>query len=214
MSEVQVQTPTIYIVDDDRNVGNALARLVSSAGFNVESYSSGDDFIKNYKPHVAGCVILDVSLGDKNGLDVMRALSAGDRERPIVFISGKSDIHTGVEAMKMGAVDFLTKPVSSDELFRAVHSALKKDRLATHQFEQKKKLKQRLARLTPREYQVFSLVIQGKLNKQIAYQLGITEKTAKVHRGRVMTKMGARSVAELVHACEEMISVQNTTSMQ
>lgn len=204
------QEPTIYIVDDDKRLANALKLLVSEAGFKAESYSFVDDFLKSYERSVPGCVILDVSLGDRNGLDVVRDLSAGDNQHPVIFISGRSDIHTGVEAMKMGAVDFLSKPVSPSSIFGAIHSALEKDRLATQKSQQKKKLKQLVRQLTPREYQVLNLVIHGRLNKQIAYQLGITEKTAKVHRARVMTKMGARNVAELVHSCGALESVQNT----
>lgn len=206
------QTPIIYIVDDDRNVAAALSRLVHTAGFQVESYSSVDEFMRHYKPHVPGCLILDVSLGDWNGLDLQRTLSAEGHPRSIIFISGQSELHTGVQAMKSGAVDFLTKPVRSDDLFQAIHTALTKDRLAIQAYDRKRKLKQRMTQLTPREYEVFRLVIKGKLNKQIAYQLGITEKTAKVHRARVMSKMGVRSVAELVHACDELISIENTAT--
>jgi len=206
-----VQAPVIYIIDDDRNVAAALARMVSTAGFQVECYSTVDDFMRHYKPYVHGCLILDVSLGDGNGLDLQRALSAEGHSRSIIFISGQSEIHTSVEAMKSGAVDFLTKPVRSDDLFQAIHTALKKDWWAIQDYERKKTLNQRLTHLTPREYEVFRLVIRGKLNKQIAYHLGITEKTAKVHRARVMSKMGVRSVAELVHACDELISAQNGT---
>jgi RNA polymerase sigma factor (sigma-70 family) len=208
----QSPTPVIYIVDDDRNVAAALARLIHTAGFAVESYSSVDEFMRGYKPNVPGCVVLDVSLGDANGLDLQRDLAATGHARPIIFISGQSEIYTGVQAMKMGAIDFLTKPVRSDDLFEAIHTALKKDRLAIQAYEQKKKLKQRLTQLTPREYEVFRLVIQGRLNKQIAYQLGITEKTAKVHRARVMSKMGARSVAELVHTCDEFLTAQSAAT--
>ena len=206
------QAPTVYIVDDDRNVASALARLIHTAGFQVEPYSSVDEFMRHYKPHIPGCLILDVALGDYNGLDLQRELSAEGHTRPIIYISGQSQMSTGVQAMKLGAIDFLTKPVGSDDLFQAIHTALRKDRSAIQDYERKKKLKQRLAQLTPREYEVFRLVIQGKLNKQIAYQLGITEKTAKVHRARVMSKMGVRSVAELVHACGELISAQNSTT--
>lgn len=207
-----IQAPVIYIIDDDRNVASALARLVGTAGFKVECYSTVDEFMHHYKPYVHGCIILDVSLGDWNGLDLQRTLSAEGHARSIIFISGQSEIHTSVEAMKSGAVDFLTKPVQSDDLFQAIHTALKKDRWAMQEHERKKKLRQRLTQLTPREYEVFRLVIRGKLNKQIAYHLGITEKTAKVHRARVMSKMGVRSVAELVHACDELISAQNGTA--
>ena len=206
------QAPVVYIVDDDRNVASALARLVHTAGFEVEPYSSVDEFMRHYKPHIPGCLILDVALGDWNGLDLQRELSARGHLRPIIFISGRSQMSTGVQAMKMGAIDFLTKPVGSDDLFQAIHTALKKDRTAIQDYERKKTLKQRLAQLTPREYEVFRLVIQGKLNKQIAYDLGITEKTAKVHRARVMSKMSVRSVAELVHSCDELISAQNTAT--
>jgi len=199
---VEGEGPTIFIVDDDAGVTTALSRLVRTAGFQVETYSMVGDFLEHYRPNIPGCIILDVGLGDWNGLDVQRRLNIQGNRHPVIFISGQSELYTSVQAMKAGAVDFLTKPVSADDLFQAIYAALEKDRVARTHFEERKVAKQRLARLTPREYEVLVLVVQGKLNKQIAFELGIVEKTAKVHRARVMAKMRARNVAELVRMAE------------
>jgi len=210
MAEEQGQT--IFIVDDDPGVTTALSRLVRTAGFQVETYSFVGDFLDHYRPTVPGCVILDVALGDGNGLDVQRRLNIQGNRHPVIFISGQSELHTSVQAMKAGAVDFLTKPVSADDLFQAIYAALEKDRVARLNLEERNIAKRRMACLTPREYEVFVLVVQGKLNKQIAFELGIVEKTAKVHRGRVMTKMGTRNVADLVRMAEHLGIARHSTS--
>jgi FixJ family two-component response regulator len=190
--------PVVFIVDDDTRVGTALSRLVRSAGFDVETYSSAEDFFGSHRADVPGCIILDVGLGDSNGLDVQRRLNIEDCVHPIIFISGQSELYTSVQAMKAGAVDFLAKPVNADNLFEAIYAAIEKDRITRLHLNERLIVKRRLARLTAREYEVLVLVAQGKLNKQIAFELGIVEKTAKVHRGRVMAKMRARNVAALV----------------
>ena len=200
----EAEGATIFIVDDDAGVTTALSRLVRTAGFQVETYSLVGDFLDHYRPGVPGCIILDVGLGDWNGLDVQRRLNIQGNRHPVIFISGQSELYTSVQAMKAGAIDFLAKPVIADDLFQAIYAALEKDRVARLLYEEKKGAKQRLARLTPREYEVLVLVVQGKLNKQIAFELGIVEKTAKVHRARVMAKMRARNVAQLVHMAELM----------
>jgi len=197
------ESPTIFIVDDDKGVTAALTRLVRTAGYNVESYSAVQEFLDQYRAEVPGCIILDVALGDWNGLDVQRRLNVQGWKHPIIFISGESELYTSVQAMKAGAVDFLVKPVDADNLFQAIHTALEKDLVARGELRERTRIRQQLAQLTPREYEVLSLVVRGKLNKQIAYELGIVEKTAKVHRGRVMNKMGARNLAELVRMAEQ-----------
>jgi len=197
------ESATIFIIDDDKQVMTALSRLVRTAGYEVESYCAVQEFLDRYRPEVPGCIILDVALGDWNGLDVQRRLSAQGLKHPIIFISGESELYTSVQAMKAGAVDFLVKPVDADSLFQAIHTALERDLVGRHEYQERTTVRQRLAQLTPREYEVLSLVVRGKLNKQIAYELGIVEKTAKVHRGRVMTKMGARNLAELVRMAEQ-----------
>ena len=197
------ENTTIFIIDDDKQVMTALSRLVRTAGYDVESYSAVQEFLDRYRPEVPGCIILDVALGDWNGLDVQRRLSGQGLKHPIIFISGESELYTSVQAMKAGAVDFLVKPVDADSLFQAIHTALERDLVGRQEYQERTTVRQRLAQLTPREYEVLSLVVRGKLNKQIAYELGIVEKTAKVHRGRVMTKMGARNLAELVRMAEQ-----------
>src|ERR1051326_8133417 len=197
------ESPTIFIVDDDKGVTAALTRLVRTAGYNVESYSAVQEFLEQYRAEVPGCIILDVALGDWNGLDVQRRLNVQGWKHPIIFISGESELYTSVQAMKAGAVDFLVKPVDADNLFQAIPTALEKDLVARSELRERTRIRQHLAQLTPREYEVLSLVVRGKLNKQIAYELGIVEKTAKVHRGRVMNKMGARNLAELVRMAEQ-----------
>lgn len=199
---VEEEGPTIYIVDDDARVTAALSRLVRTGGFNVETYSSVSEFLEHFRPTVAGCIVLDVALGDWNGLDLQRRLKAEGSVHPIIFISGESELYTSVQAMKAGAVDFLVKPVSADDLFQAIYAALERDRVARQTSEEKRNVKQLISQLTPREYEVLRLVVQGKLNKQIAYQLGIVEKTAKVHRARVMAKMHARNVTDLVRMAD------------
>jgi FixJ family two-component response regulator len=197
------ENTTIFIVDDDKQVTTALARLVRTAGYEVESYSAVQDFLDRYRAEVPGCIILDVALGDWNGLDIQRRLNGQGLKHPIIFISGASELYTSVQAMKAGAVDFLVKPIDADNLFQAIHTALERDMEGRQEFHERTNVRQHLAHLTPREYEVLSLVVRGKLNKQIAYELGIVEKTAKVHRGRVMSKMGARNLAELVRMAEQ-----------
>src|SRR4051812_41933385 len=164
---------TIFIVDDDTPMVTALSRLVRTAGYEVESYSTVQEFLERYRPEVPGCIILDVALGDWNGLDVQRRLNGHGCKRPIIFISGESELYTSVQAMKAGAVDFLVKPVDADNLFQAIHTALERDLAGRTEFRERTTVRRRLAQLTPREYEVLCLVVRGKLNKQIAYELGI-----------------------------------------
>jgi FixJ family two-component response regulator len=193
---------TIFLIDDDPGVVRALSRLIASAGMHVEPYTSPRDFLDHYSPDIPGCVIVDVAMGEWNGLDLQKQLCNGNYERPVIFISGRSDLPTGVRAMKAGAVDFLTKPVDAVDLFRAIKTALARDAKARRDVAEISTIRRRLESLSQRERDVFLGVVQGKLNKQIAFELGITEKTAKVHRARVMSKMEARNVAELVRMAE------------
>jgi FixJ family two-component response regulator len=196
--------PTIFVVDDDPAVLKSLGRLLRSAGLHVETCNSPQDFIARHNPALPGCLVLDVAMPGLNGLEVQQALAAIGDERPIVFLTGHGDIPTSVEAMKRGAVDFLTKPVNAEDLLRAIHSAIVKDSVRRLERDEVEEFKQRLATLTPREREVLPYVISGRLNKQIAGELGTAEKTIKVHRARVMEKMKVQSVAELVRLAERL----------
>jgi FixJ family two-component response regulator len=196
--------PTIFVVDDDPAVLKSLGRLLRSAGLRVETCNSPQDFLARHNPALPGCLVLDVAMPGLNGLEVQQALAAIGDERPIVFLTGHGDIPTSVEAMKRGAVDFLTKPVNAEDLLKAIHSAIVKDSVRRLERDEVEEFKQRLATLTPREREVLPYVISGRLNKQIAGELGTAEKTIKVHRGRVMEKMKVQSVAELVRLAERL----------
>ena len=196
--------PTIFVVDDDPAVLKSLGRLLRSAGLHVETCNSPQDFLARHNPAMPGCLVLDVAMPGLNGLEVQQALAAIGDERPIVFLTGHGDIPTSVEAMKRGAVDFLTKPVNAEDLLKAIHSAIVKDSVRRLERDEVEEFKQRLATLTPREREVLPYVISGRLNKQIAGELGTAEKTIKVHRARVMEKMKVQSVAELVRLAERL----------
>ncbi|MGP8095898.1 MAG: response regulator transcription factor, partial [Steroidobacteraceae bacterium] len=191
-------TRTVFIVDDAREVRTALSRVLGAAGYEVRAFESAERFLEDQDGEVPGCLLLDICMPGMSGLDVQRELAGTKRGRPIVFLTGHGDIQTSVHAMKVGAVDFLTKPIDTTRLFAAVEQALKVDEAARRERGICGAIEQRLHTLTPRERQVMEQVISGRLNKQIAAQLGIGEKTVKVHRARVMSKMEVRSVAELV----------------
>ncbi len=191
-------TRTVFIVDDAREVRSALSRVLGAAGYEVRAFESAERFLEDQDGEMPGCLLLDICMPGMSGLDVQRALAGTKRGRPIVFLTGHGDIQTSVHAMKVGAVDFLTKPIDTTRLFAAVEQALKVDEASRRERGVCKAIEQRLETLTPRERQVMEQVISGRLNKQIAAQLGIGEKTVKVHRARVMSKMEVRSVAELV----------------
>ena len=192
------------MVDDDPSVLRALTRMLSAAGLEARGFPSPAAFLQAHDPATPGCLLLDLALPGLDGLEVQKALSAADCARPIVFITGRGDIPTTVRAMKSGAVDFLTKPVNGNDLLAAVRNAIEIDRVAREAQVEMGALKQRLARLTPREREVLAHVVAGRLNKQIAADLGTVEKTIKVHRARIMEKMAARSLADLVRAAERL----------
>lgn len=190
--------PTVFLVDDDPNVLKASARLLQAEGIAVRTFSSPDTFLAQHDSAVPGCVVLDLFMPHLNGLALQHALRASGYERFIVFITGYGDIAASVEAMKAGAVDFLTKPFQDEQFLSAIRNAIAKDRLARNARMELQSIRQRLATLTPREHEVLRHVIAGRLNKQIAADLGTVEKTIKVHRARAMEKMGVASLAELV----------------
>lgn len=198
------QTPAVYIVDDDQSVRNALARLIASAGYPVETFPSASTFLQSEASRGRGCLLLDVRMPGLDGLELQQRLTSSGTEMPVVFMTGFGDVPTTVKAMKAGAVDFLPKPVSDEALLSAVGFALEKEaRLRSERIEHDR-LKRQFDSLTPREKQVFRLVVAGRLNKQIALELGISEKTVKVHRARVMEKMRVRRVAQLVASASRM----------
>lgn len=189
---------TVYMVDDDAGVLKALTRLLHTEAYTVRAFASAGEFLLAHDPLVPGCVVLDIHMPDIDGLALQEALLASASERFIVFVTGHGDIATSVQAMKAGAVDFLTKPFNDEDFLAAVRNAIAKDQQARTLRSEIQSIRWRMDTLTPREHQVLQHVVAGRLNKQIAADLGIAEKTIKVHRARAMEKMGAASLAELV----------------
>jgi FixJ family two-component response regulator len=187
----------VFIVDDDRRIREALSELLSSFDMRAVAFASAAEYMAYTKPDVPACLVLDVELPDINGLDLQSRIAQVDHPQ-IVFITGHGDIPSSVRAIKTGAVDFLTKPVKEADLMRAINAALAQDRDARRRRTELADLHQRLSSLTPREREVLPLVVSGLLNKQAAAELGISEVTLQIHRGSVMKKMGAGSLADLV----------------
>ena len=194
--------PVVFIVDDDPSVRKSLTRVVKSAGYTVESFESARKFMARERVGGPCCVVLDVRMPDLTGLELQQALAGSGHRMPIVFITGHGNISMSVTAMKAGAVDFLTKPFDADSLLDAIRRAVAKDVKDLSEEGRTAEILDRVKQLTRREIEVFALVVTGMLNKQIAGELGIAEKTVKVHRARVMEKMRAASVAELVRLAD------------
>jgi len=190
--------PLVCVLDDEEGVVAALCRMLQGSGFAVRAWTSATEFLAAHDPQVPGCLVTDVRMPGMSGLELQRALHARGIDRSIVFITGQGDIATTVEAMKAGAVTFLSKPVRRAELIAAVQEAITKDASARAQHRELQEICRRLASLTPREREVLDLVATGMLNKQIAAELGAAEKTIKVHRGRIMDKMQVRTATALV----------------
>jgi FixJ family two-component response regulator len=193
---------TVFLVDDEEPILKALKRLLGAAGFGVQCFSSARTFLNGHDPVVPGCAVLDVAMDGLSGLELQQQLAASGCHRPIIFLSGRGNIPMSVQAIKAGAVTFLTKPVDGKDLLAAVHLAIEKDRAARQLRAELDAINRQLATLTSRESEVLRQVIAGRLNKQIAWSLGAAEKTIKVHRARMMEKMGLRSVAELVRVSQ------------
>jgi FixJ family two-component response regulator len=204
--------PTVFLVDDDAAVVSALSRGLTAEGFNVRSWTDAVSFLRDHDPSVPGCLITDVAMPSLSGLELQNELSESGCTRPIVFITGQGDIPMSVRAMRAGAVTFLPKPVTLADLSAAVHEAIAKDAAIRESSKRRATLDQRLNALTPREREVLTHVVNGKMNKQIAASLGAAEKTVKVHRGRLMRKMHVRSVAELVLITAQLSNTDNQES--
>ncbi len=195
--------PTVFIVDDDPSFLKAVTRLLQAAGYEVRTFTSAAEFLKNPPADCPGCVIADLHMPGPSGLDLQAALAATDNPLPVVFLTGQGDISTSVHAIKHGAEDFLTKPAKKDKLFAAIERALARDARERTARERLRGLRRRFEALTPREHEVVAHLLRGQLNKEVAADLGTTERTIKAHRANLMAKLQIESLAELVRLAQE-----------
>jgi len=196
--------PTIYVVDDDPSVRDSMELMLKSVGFNVKTLGSAQDFLKADLQEDLGCLVLDVRMPGMSGLDLQEKLVSAKTPMPVVFITGHGTVPMSVRAMKAGAVDFLQKPFEEQDLLDAINRAVARQRERKSKKDEVEKLQRRLKALTPREHEVFSLLVTGMANKEIAYELGTSERTIKAHRARIMEKMNAGSLADLVRFAERL----------
>ena len=195
-------SPTVFVIDDDAAVRKAVSRLLRSAGIAVAVFASPSEFLAQYDPDMPGCLVLDLAMPDINGLQLQTTLGKKGCTLPIIFLTGHGDVSKSVQAMKQGAFDFFSKPVKEKDLLPAVRAAIERNAVARREQAKLSEICARLDILTPREREVLEHVVAGKLNKQIASDLGITEATVKMHRARVMTKMKVQGIADLVRLAE------------
>jgi len=194
----------VYLIDDDPGVLKALSRLLQTAGYKTKTFSSSQAFLDGHDPSAPGCAVLDLSMPGLDGLELQQKLTQQEADRPIIFLTAHGNIAKSVKAMRAGAIDFLLKPVKRADLLQAVKRASDQDKVARRADAERKAIHALLEKLTPREREVLTHVIAGRLNKQIAGDLGTVEKTIKVHRSRMMAKIGVRTVAELVRLTEKV----------
>ena len=203
-AQMQLSRPIVFVVDDDVSVRESLDLLVRNAGWQPETFESAQEFLTRPRPQVPSCLVLDLSLPGISGLDLQKQVSTERPDMPIIFITGHGDVPKSVQAMKAGAVEFLTKPVSHEVLLGAIRQALERSRTALSREAEMRELRKRFALLSPREREVMALVVSGRLNKQIGGELDISVITVKTHRGKVMHKMKADSLADLVNMAAKL----------
>ena len=201
-----MQNFTVFIIDDDQGVLEALSSFLRGAGYKIKAYSSPQAFLDEHDPSMPGCAVLDLAMPRVNGLSVQQELVIRGVERPIIFLSGRGTVPEIVEAMKAGAVDFLPKPFEDHELLSAIKVAEERDSVRLQRAAEREAITKLIDKLTPREQEVMELVVRGEMNKTIAALLGTTERTIKEHRGRLMRKMGVRSLAELVRLASKVMT--------
>ena len=194
---------TVFLVDDDAGVVKALSRLLRAKGYDVRPFASAEEFLEGHDAALPGCAVFDVAMPGLDGLALQQVFAAGGKQRPVIFLTGKGDVQKSVRAMKAGAVDFLTKPVRDKDLLDAIARAERQDAGTRQTSAEVAAIEAKIATLTPREREVLTHVIAGRLNKQIAGDLGTVEKTIKVHRGRMMEKLGVHTIVDLVRLAEK-----------